>query len=304
MKSHVFIILAHKQPKLLKRTISVLANENHYFYVNVDLKTTNFNEFEEEVEGMPNVTFFRKSIYHCGISHLYALLYILNNAYESDQHFDYFHIISGQDYPLRSNEQFDSFFESNNNESYMFFDDEAYRNRMSKELRIFAQQWHMNKTTGVLYKIYNFFHMPRLLSIIAPRKPIEGYSSGWDWFSWHRDVVEYVLEYFETNPNYIKRYNHTLCPTEHIFHTILEKKSDDLRIEKNNPLRYVSWTPHRDVDTEYRPFTLTEEDYNFVIESKAFFCRKVEEMDSIKLLDMIDKQRGQEYNITEHVNVM
>ncbi len=54
------------------------------------------------------------------------------------------------------------------------------------------------------------------------------------------------------------------------------------------------------VDTNYRPFDFTEEDYNYIINSKAFFCRKVDEVKSATLLNMIDAQRGDNYNIEEH----
>ena len=50
----------------------------------------------------------------------------------------------------------------------------------------------------------------------------------------------------------------------------------------------------------HRPYILTEMDYDLVVNSKAFFCRKVDEKISAKLLDMIDSQRGQKYNIFEH----
>ena len=65
-------------------------------------------------------------------------------------------------------------------------------------------------------------------------------------------------------------------------------------------MRYISWHPHRPIDTNYRPFDFTEADYEYIINSKAFFCRKVDEVKSATLLNMIDAQRGDNYNIEEH----
>ena len=33
MKNHAFLFTAHKQPDLLARTLMILAQDNHYFYI-------------------------------------------------------------------------------------------------------------------------------------------------------------------------------------------------------------------------------------------------------------------------------
>ncbi|WP_241647890.1 beta-1,6-N-acetylglucosaminyltransferase, partial [Rosenbergiella metrosideri] len=49
---------------------------------------------------------------------------LLEKAYDSNINFDYFHLISGQDYPLTDNASFDNFFEFNDN-SFMQFDKDS-----------------------------------------------------------------------------------------------------------------------------------------------------------------------------------
>ena len=102
----------------------------------------------------------------------------------------------------------------------------------------------------------------------------------------------------------IKRFNYTLTPTEHIYHTILSTQIDDLKIETDNPLRYVSWHPHRPVESDYRPYILNELDFDYVLKSKAFFCRKVDEVASFKLLDMIDACRDKSFDINNAISVI
>lgn len=65
-----------------------------------------------------------------------------------------------------------------------------------------------------------------------------------------------------------------------------------MKIDGTLPLRYVSWKPTHPVEDKYRPYTLDERDFPFIIKSQAFFVRKVDIPQSQKLLDMIDKQRG------------
>ena len=81
---------------------------------------------------------------------------------------------------------------------------------------------------------------------------------------------------------------------------MLYPKIEELSIRKHYPLHYVSWVPHRPVDTSYRPFTLDERDFEYVTKSPCFFCRKVDERQSEKLLDMIDQQRNNPFDITAY----
>lgn len=296
MKNHCFLILAHKQPELLRRIVSILAAPNHYFVINVDSKYKNIQEFKDKLSGIANVTIVNYSVFHCDFSHLEALLAMFKTALAIGN-IDYYHVISGQDYPLRSNEQFDLFFESTDH-SFMWIDRED--SKKEKERDYFQNAWHFNKLNKISSKVYHGLKVGIILGYILRRKPIPGYSGGWDWFSWHSSVVDYFFSYLDKHPNYVKRYNYTMTPTEHIFHTVVAKKLKELRIENENPLRYVSWNPKREVSTPYRPYNLNELDYPFVINSKAFFCRKVDEKESNRLLDLIDAQRNEPYNINEH----
>ena len=304
MKNHAFLIIAHKQPNLLARTLRILAQDNHYFFVHVDSKTEAFDLFKEATEGIRNVTFVeRMSLYHGGISHLYCVMNMLKSVMASTIHFDYIHILSGQDYPLRSNRQFDDFFEHTDH-SFMYFDQGAFKQSMLPIYHKMVNDYHSNQSGTIAYKIFEGLRVGRLLSLICRRPPIENFASGWDWFSWSESVYRFVVNELERNESLVKRFNYTITPTEHIFHTILSTHVDEMKIETDNPLRYVSWHPHRPVESDYRPFIFNELDFEFIIGRKAFFCRKVDEIASAKLLDMIDACREQEFDFSHAVSVI
>lgn len=52
MKNHAFLILAHKQPGLLSRIVSVLKAPNHYFFIHVDAKCDGFQRFRDAINRM------------------------------------------------------------------------------------------------------------------------------------------------------------------------------------------------------------------------------------------------------------
>jgi hypothetical protein len=301
MKNHAFLIPVHTQPQLLGRILRVLEQSNHYFFVHVDKKSNLFDEFKRACAGIENVCFTnqRIAVYHAGISQVHVSQILIKEAMAHEVDFDYYHVISGQDYPLRSNQQFDDFFEQTTH-SFMYIDEGDFKASMDNHYERSINRCHFNKTTSYVARIYNKFRLYQFVQLICPRPKLQHLIGGWDWFSWSRATTHYVMDYLRQHPEYLRRFDHTSCSIEIIYATLLEPQKERLEIETTNPLRYISWHPHRPVQTTYRPFNLTEEDYPFVIDSKAFFCRKVDEVESARLLDMIDAQRGDDYDINEH----
>lgn len=302
MKNHAFIMPVHNQPKLLARIIRTLQADNHFFFVHVSGQMENYEEFTDECKDLTNVQFVRRiPVYWATISQVYATLIMLDAVKHHPVHFDYVHQISGQDYPLRSNDQFDAFFESMD-ESFMCYNYEKDMDYWKPIYSAHANGWYSNGKDNLDDRVFLKVVNSRFRRFFT-RKPIEGLAGSWDWWSWSEKVVDYVINELK-NPNgggkLLKRFNHTLAPGEHFFATLLYSHLDELRIRKHFPLRYISWHAYREIETKKRPYNLNELDYDRVINSAAFFCRKVDEVKSAKFLDMVDAQRGNEYDITKH----
>lgn len=202
---------------------------------------------------------------------------------------DYFHLISGQDFPCVSNMQFDKFFEDNEGKSYMQFDTEEeaniwIKNKYPKRYKIF---YFRDIQTGLGNNI-NTLARKLLNAIFRPfpfRSDICNVAAGWNWFSWHKSVSNFVLDYIENNPSYLKRWHHTYCCDELIFHTLLINRIDELNIEKYNSLRYIEWHPKREYNS--LPLILDEREYNEIVKTNAFFCRKIHPKISYRLKELL-----------------
>lgn len=295
--NHAFLIQVHKEPELFGRIIKSLEASNHYFFINVDKKVDD-KLFKRETENIRNVIYLegdeRKEVNWGGFSQIdctLQLLYKVNTPPIRDV-INYVHSISGQDYRCVSNEYFDKYFEEHKGESFMMYDSPSEHAEWSKphgkyEYRYMA--WHLHDQ-----------HIPNWSKIIIRkavsaiehihylRKPIANVHAGWSWFSWHRNVVEFVLQYLENHPDYLKRFHNTSCCDEIIFHTILFPYLKELRINPYNCLRYVDWHPTRPYDG-HLPLTLNQQDFYDIVKSKSLFCRKVDENVSYKLMNMIDE---------------
>lgn len=308
MKNHAFIMPVYKSPKLLARILHILEADNHYFFIHVDKRTKNYDEFVSECQHIKNVIFVpRINVYHGTISQVYASIEMLKACVNHPVHFHFVHQISGQDYPLRSNKIFDDFFE-NTEDSFMCYNfenelDELQPLTEKSVMGYYANKFPVNKVGQIYRIIYNKIGNSKLVKTLFPREPIKNLIGGWDWFTWSDKVVNYVMTYIEENrfdkSSLLVRLSHTNAPSEKFYTTLLFDKLERLKVRKYYPLRFVSWTPHHPINVKRLPYPLNELDYEYVVNSPTFFCRKIEEVESAKLLDMIDAQRDSAFNIEQ-----
>lgn len=103
-------------------------------------------------------------------------------------------------------------------------------------------------------------------------------------------MVKFVFEQEESNTAFFKRFQHTCCGDELIFQTLFHGHEKELNIDGKHPLRYINW--NKKVEGRSRigsPLTLNEDEYEDIVNSGNFFCRKVHPDTSRKLLAMLRK---------------
>lgn len=290
---HGFMIMTHAFPKQLEEIVNLLEAPNHYFFINIDKKQDE-KPFKQLLQDHKNIYFTegknRIRVVHGGFSQIQAEISLLTLA--NNKGMDYFHLISGQDFPCVPNNQFDKFFEENEGKSYMHYDspEEAniwIKDKYPKRYKIFyfrdIQTRLGNCIDTLARKILNAICRP-----FPFRSDIPNIAAGWNWFSWHKSVTHYVLDYIKSNPFYLKRWHHTHCCDEMVFHTLLNKKTEELNIEKFNSLRYIEWHPKREYQS--LPLILDEREYEDIVKKNAFFCRKIHPKLSHKLVLLLKKR--------------
>lgn len=127
MTRHAFLIIAHNNWWQLKKLIECLDSYTHDIYVHVDKKSKNFDEsyFMDSVT-KSSLKFYREfEVYWGGFSQVQVEMFLLEQAYTNG--YDYYHIISGADLPLKNNEEIDLFFEQNKGKEFVLYDDGALK---------------------------------------------------------------------------------------------------------------------------------------------------------------------------------
>lgn len=277
--NHAFLMLVHAHPILFRKIIYSLAADNHYFFINIDKKTDEA-PFKENVKDIKNVFFLnganRKTVNHGCFSMIDCTLKLLKIASNHTPQIDYFHLLSGQDYLCMPQHEFDSFFADKAPISFMMYDtEEQVREWRKNKYRTRMQSWYL----GDIFPSKNIIvrsikkSCQIICNILIKRPNQENIYAGWQWFSWHRNVVNFILNFLQENPKYAKRFHYTHCGDELFFHTILYNHLEELNIEPHNSLRFIEWHPKRPYKT--LPLVLEETEYDEIIKSRSIFCRKI-----------------------------
>lgn len=289
---HAFIIQVHAYPKLLKEILKILESSNHFFYINIDKKVDD-KPFKQELQGIQNVLFTegkdRQTVNHAGFSQIRCTLILLEKALQDNC--EYFHSLSGQDFPCVSNQIFDNFFDRNVNKSFMHYDTPEEANIWSKNK--YPERYMRYHFYDFPYKNHKIIkplicNLNKICSHLYIRKKIPNVAAGWSWFSWNRIVVTYILDYLKQNPKFLKRFHYTSCCDEIIFHTILNDQIERLNIDKYNSLRFIEWHPKRQYTS--LPLILNENEFQEIKNSNAFFCRKVHPQESQVLIKLLKQE--------------
>jgi len=100
---HAFLILAHNNWLQLKELIQALDDKDFILFVHIDKRAKSFNIDDfKNITNFSEVYFFSEfKCYWGGYSLVESELFLLKKA--SKIHFDYYHLLSGSDYPIKSN---------------------------------------------------------------------------------------------------------------------------------------------------------------------------------------------------------
>lgn len=276
--NHAFIITAHKNGDQLERLIEQLEGENSFFYIHIDKKSELFKDnVLKKIKNKNNVFFPSKfiNVYWGGFSHLKAIILLLNEAIKNKK-IDYFHAISGQDFPITAFKKFDDFFIKNNGNEYITHFILPSPNWLEGGLGR-VEHYHLNDIFDPKKKLFTLINR-RVISFqkslkIKRQKPpcFQQYHGGGTWWSLSKNAIEYIFELINKEPKLLSRYKYTHCSEEIFFQTVLmNSKFKDKIID--NDLRYIDWNTRNG----NCPANLDENDFVSIINSHDFFARKIE----------------------------
>jgi hypothetical protein len=268
-----YLISAYKNPRHLARLIRRLhTGSDTEFLVHVDRKTDDatFRSMVEGVADLDGIGFLQRHTCHWGgFGHVRASLKGIRAFATGDFDPDYVILLSGQDYPIKTNEYLQRFLAQGEGRSFFMYFSLPTPNWANGGLDRF-RDWHLR---------YDKIHV-RLPLRRSPPGALEPWGGSAYWIV-SRQALQTMHEFVETNPRYVRFFKHVDIPDELFFQTILLNSAQADRCV-NFRLHYTEWT------RTPAPAILTRDDYDRLAESTCLFARKFDAAVDEEILDMVD----------------
>lgn len=291
-----FLILAHQSPEILRRLVHALDDPRFDVFIHLDKKADAgsfcFGEYHLQYSRL-FVLPKRYDAYWGGLPMTKAMLALYQYAFDKD---DYaaFVMLSGEDYPVRSN-------------------DEIYQRITESPFELIrgVRLPSVNHVTGYwlwpLRRRRLIFRLRKLLTkcriqkkpylIIDKKKWTVCKASQWHALS--RECVAHILATVKRHPSLLRYFKYSFSSDSLLFSTILlnspefkEKmylhdQMDDIRFRHRPVLHYLKYRNQNGSSVEI----FDEKEFDDIRASDKLFVRKVRAGKSDQLLDLIDSAR-------------
>lgn len=227
-----------------------------------------------------------------GFNHLKSILYLAEQALKNPEN-QYFHLITGQDFPIKTNAYFIEFFKKNRNAefiTYFNFPNSSSgwpgNNGLDRiEYYNFYDVWNAKihkqfEKIALAIRLQKRFGFKRAISTKMPQ--LYGGSTYW---SLSRECLEYVIEFTKKNKFVLNRFKYTFCAEEFYFQTVIINSHFAAKVVNDN-LRYIDWVARNGNN----PAVLDITDLEKLKEGQAIFARKVDYPQSLELMNAIKMQ--------------
>ena len=278
-----YLILVHRYPQQFKRLFKAIYHQDNHYLVHVDKKSEDslHAEVQAFLAGYPNASVLESQrVLWGGFSLVDVELRGIRELMK--RRWDFFINLSGQDFPLQSQEAI------------------AHALSQTRATDYLVLRGHRPET---LYRITNHVveHQGRLISVA--KRPFLSNAIpyiGNQWAILSRDFCDFVTNSHEVD-RFRDFYENTFIPDEGFFQTILMNTSYKGSSIVNDDMREISWISLSQkvvgitangvlVHSTRGPRVLTSEDASRLLASKNFFARKFDETVDSDILGTLESK--------------
>lgn len=218
--------------------------------------------------------------------HLTLAFVSLMNVCRQQGHYDFIFLISGQDFPIVSNQEIQRFLSQHRGKEFLAhhrlpFDGWSHSNG---GLDRFQYEWPIDEAGFAAAT-----RMAEQQQAAGVRRKFPSQLSpygGSCWFTISHGLMEYVCDYIETNFDWIYAFFRTvLLADEILLHSIIMNSPYSQQVV-NNDLRYIDWHSGPDF-----PRTLTMDDVDKMEHSGCLFARKFDSSVDGAIIDRLEQRR-------------
>lgn len=312
-----YIILAYKLPEQLKLLVNALNSSNVYFYIHVD-KKIQIAPFHEALSGFKNVYFLAEKEREHSIWGDIGTTKATINAMRkiiADKRTGHCVLLSGQDYPIKSNACIKSFFELGGADTDYISLFSLPNNSWAEEgglgrlkyykinlsfqagdyvflASIYDSAFYSLYTLKVIYHLLKRKKIRHLFKAFKKRKynRFPKPYGGEHWCALSVNTVKSCVVYTDANSDFLKFHEDTFIPEEIYFHTLVMFLKGTQKAESIRPqITYANWSRENVV----LPVTFSESDFEELknLPPDKLFARKFDIGIDDKILRNLDDYR-------------
>lgn len=208
-----YFIMVHDYPERFKELFSKIYTRDQFYLIHIDRKAT--AEFTEEIQQFiiqfPNAFILDSmNINSAGFSIIQAEINAMEFLLKVSSKWDFFINLSGEDYPLKSQNIIRKFLSKNKNKNYLFYyDQKFYRPDTLRRIQ--------NHFTELAYKISSLIYKRDFMKDVTP------YIGG-KWLIFTRETCTFLCRNDKV-AIFEDFYLHTYLPGDSFFQTVLMNTS-------------------------------------------------------------------------------
>lgn len=262
---HAYLILAHNEVSLLRTLVGCLDDIRNDIYIHWDAKSGE----NPRIQTFKSSLFFQEDridVRWAGFSMVKAEYLLFKAAFKNGP-YEYYHLLSGVDLPIKSQDYIHSECEKMAGTEFI-----GFANPPQSEIDFRVQHRFLFpedfRSNSIFKKVLRSLDL-KFQDITHKRRTDIPVKKGAQWCSVTNDFVEFLLE---QEPFVRKTFQNTFCPDELFIQTVCfnspfmsRVKNNDSEYESN--MRYIKW-----VNGELLP--IEESDLPYLLSSERWFARK------------------------------
>lgn len=291
---HAYLIMAHKNLEQIKKLLKLLDYSQNDIYIHIDTKADDSIKFFDYTSCCTKSKVIQSSLFKSAwgsYSLVECELFLLRQATENRK-YDYYHLISGMDLPLKNQLEIHQFFKKNNGKQFVHFSGKNSENecQIKRRVKYYWATSYYNFFSFIDFRIvrridYFQIRLQELLHINRLKNNNLVFYHGSQWFSITDELARDLLK----EKDYIERiYKNTNCCDELFLQTFIanndkwfsrlyDSKMDD---DYCSNVRKIDWS-------RGGPYVWTKKDFNELIDSDCMFARKFDEKVDPKIIELL-----------------
>lgn len=265
---HAYLIIAHNNPEILYAQVAILQQPGTDFFYHLDVGMDFDWQKLKDYAKDSKVTFIESQKVKWGqYSQIDCELRLLEAATQG--RYDYYHLLSGVDMPIKTKEEINSFFEKHRGKEFIHFDGKDVPQDVTERISLY----HLSPGRTQIQKKINgaFVYFQKKFGVNRIKKLGWRVQKGANWFSITNDLAQYIID----SKKLIKRvFSYSFCGDEVFLQTVVNNSAFIKNLydtsysnDYHACMRYIDWK-------RGNPYVFQKEDLEELLNSDFLFARK------------------------------